>query len=189
MKHVDLLRALLPPVSYDPNAKSIAVQLEAEGDGLDDAQTSAEVVLGAVTPFYAGELISDWERVVGITPATNATQDQRVEAVVEKVRETGGLSIPYFTALAKRMGYTIKIEEPQPFSAGVSRAGEQLWVTDIIWVWKVIVSGTAPIDYRFRAGTSGAGDSLHYFSDPVIEQVFKDLKPAFTFVYFAYTGN
>ncbi|KIP18018.1 hypothetical protein KY49_3283 [Burkholderia sp. MSHR3999] len=188
MKHVDLLRTLLPPVSYDPNAKSLAAQLKADGHALDDAQASAESVLGAVTPFYAGELIADWERVIDITPPANATQDERVTAVVQKLAETGGLSIPYFKGLARRMGYTIEIEEPQPFTAGVSRAGDPIWIRDIVWVWKVIVSGSPPIDKRFYAGTSGAGDSLRYFSDPVIEQAFNDLKPAFTYVYFAYTG-
>ncbi len=38
----------------------------------------------------------------------------------------------------------------------------------------------------FRSGESAAGERLLSFGDPVIEQVFEDLKPAHTFVYFAY---
>lgn len=40
--------------------------------------------------------------------------------------------------------------------------------------------------YPFRAGVSVASERLTAFSDPVIEAVLRDLKPAHTFVYFAY---
>jgi uncharacterized protein YmfQ (DUF2313 family) len=106
--------------------------------------------------------------------------------VLAKLAETGGLSIPYFTRLAAGMGYRVTINEPQPFRAGINRAGEQLWVADILWVWQVVVHGDTTQTYRFQAGMSAAGERLTAFGDQVIESVFNDLKPADTFVYFAY---
>jgi len=189
MRHADLLPMLLPPSSYDPNGQSIRAQLTAEGNALDAAQQKAEGVLGAITPYFAGELLPDWERVLGITPPSDATYQQRVNAAVAKVAQVGGLSIPYFTQLAASLGYTIQITEPQYAQAGVSRAGDPMWVEDIIWVWEVQVTSAAIVAYQAYAGTASAGDPITSFKDPVIEQVFNDLKPAFTYVYFAYLGS
>ncbi|HIE7249711.1 TPA: YmfQ family protein, partial [Enterobacter hormaechei] len=79
--------------------------------------------------------------------------------------------------------------EPQPFRAGVNRAGDRLWVEDIIWVWRVNIQNAGAQSYRFHSGSSEAGERLTSFGDPVIEEVFRDLKPAHTFCYFAYQEN
>ncbi|MCG9033358.1 YmfQ family protein [Laribacter hongkongensis] len=184
--HAGLLARLLPPVSYDPNGRHLVAGLTAEGRALDAAEASARRAAGGVTPFFAENLLPDWERVCGLTPPAGAPYQQRLQAVQAKLAETGGLSIPYFVRLAAGMGYQITINEPQPFRAGVNRAGDQLWTADILWVWQVVVhSGTARA-FRFQAGQSAAGERLTSFGNPVIESMFNDLKPAHTFVYFAY---
>ncbi|WP_175948772.1 YmfQ family protein [Burkholderia pyrrocinia] len=189
MTHADLLKNLLPPVSYSPVDPRLAAELKAEGNALDAVLANADRLLAAITPAGAGETITDWERVLGVTPRLGASQQERVAAVVAKIGETGGLSIPYFKQLAARLGYTIDIVEPQYAQAGVSRAGDAMWVTDIIWVWQVVVSGSAVVAYQARAGTAAAGDPITSFGDPVLETVFNDLKPAFTYVYFEYIGS
>ncbi|WP_028535618.1 YmfQ family protein [Paludibacterium yongneupense] len=186
MKHADLLPLLMPPVSYDRAADALIAQLSAEGSALDAAMQSAITVLDAITPYGAGAMLPDWERVLGLTPAAGATTQQRIDAAVAKVAQVGGLSIPYFTQLAAQLGYTIAIAEPQPARAGTSRAGDAMWITDIIWVWQVNVSGTALVRYQASAGTASAGDPITSYQDPVIEQVLNDLKPAFTYVQFTY---
>lgn len=188
MSHATLLAALLPPASYSPTAPRVAGELQADANALDEAQASARRLLDAVTPFGAGDLIGDWERVLGVTPSAGASYQERIEAAVAKLAQVGGLSIPYFTELAKRLGYDIEIVEPQPFRAGTSRAGDRIWTPDVIWAWQVVVRGSNVRAYQFRAGISRAGDRLVSFGDPVIEAVFNDLKPAFTFVYFSYQG-
>ncbi|MDF0604634.1 DUF2313 domain-containing protein [Neisseriaceae bacterium TC5R-5] len=191
--HQELLTRLLPPISYRrdgelPQAEPSLLQAElaSEGAALDRVQLSAEKLVGATTPFLAESLLPDWERVCGLTPPLAATYQERQQAVLAKLMETGGLSIPYFTQLARRMGYTVQINEPQPFRAGVNRAGQQLWVADIPFVWQVLVIGSQTQVYQFRAGQSMAGERLTSFGEPKLEQVFQDLKPAHTFVYFAY---
>jgi uncharacterized protein YmfQ (DUF2313 family) len=187
--HADLLARLLPPVSYDPKAPGLAADLAAEGDALDRAQADADVVANGVVPsFLAVQLLTDWERVCGLTPAADATIQQRMAAVIAKVNETGGLSIPYFTQLAESLGYTITIVEPQPFRVDENRIGDTIYIEDIIFVWQVVVAGAPNLSYYFRVGQSAVGERLLSFSDPVLEQVFTDLKPAHTFVYFAYQG-
>ncbi|WP_423197460.1 Phage tail protein [Cupriavidus sp. H19C3] len=186
MKHAELLALLLPPESYAPREFPLAQELAAEGNTLDAAMASVTRAAGGITPFFAGQLLPDWERVCGIAPSANASYQERLQIVLAKLAETGGLSIPYFKRLAAGMGYEIQIEEPQPFRAGINRAGDQLWTPAIIWVWQVIVRSGVVREYRFRAGQSAAGEPLTSFGDPVIESVFQDLKPAHTFVYFAY---
>lgn len=187
MKHADLLTRLLPPVSYDSKGDILTAELNAEGNALDVTAQSAQRVNNGVTPFYAADLLTDWERVCGLTSTQADSYQHRLEMVLLKLAETGGLSIPYFINLAKKMGYTIEIVEFDPFRAGRDCAGMQLWEPGIIWVWQVVVKGSAGlISYSFRAGASCAGERLLDFSDPIIEAVFEDLKPAHTYCYFSY---
>lgn len=187
MNHSELLSLLLPPDAYDPRGHFISAELTAEGSALDHALDYADQVAGTVTPYFAGALLVDWERLVGITPDIAKPALARIQAVVAKIRETGGLSISYFTSLAASMGYTITIVEPQPFRAGTSRAGDVLYgYPDILWQWRIEVHAASVPQYPFRAGTSCAGESLLAFGDPIIEAVFQDLKPAHTYCYFAY---
>lgn len=187
MSHADLLAMLLPPVSYTPTAPTLAGELVAEGQALDTAEYSADGVTAAVTPYFAGQLLPDWERVCGITPPAGAGYQQRQQAVLAKLAETGGLSIPYFTRLAAALGYSITITEPQPFQAGIGQAGDSIAVPDVVFVWRVDVAGGTRA-FPFTAGQSAAGDALTTFGEPVIESLFDDLKPAHTFVYFTYQG-
>lgn len=188
MTHADLLMRLLPPVSYSPTDPTLASELKAEGNALDAVQANGDRLLAGITPDGAGEMITDWERLLAVTPRAGATQQERVNAVVAKIAEVGGLSIPYFKQLASSLGYTIEIVEPQPFRVDSSRIGDPIYIDDIIFVWQVVVEGKPNLSYYFRVGQSAVGERLLSFSDPVIEQVFNDLKPAHTFVYFSYQG-
>ncbi|KAG0162037.1 hypothetical protein DFQ30_004343, partial [Apophysomyces sp. BC1015] len=182
--HADLLACLLPPISYVPTEPRLRAQLAAEGAALDAAQGNAARVLGGMTPIFADTLLADWERVCGLTGVGGAPYQARLQAVLSKLAEMGSLSISYLVQMAKRMGYTIMIDEPQPCRAGSGRAGQRLAVFDVIWVWRVNVQGGAVRAYRFRAGMSRAGERLTYAADPVIESVFNELKPAHTLAIF-----
>lgn len=189
MSYHTLLNLLLPRVSYSPGEPVLDASLRSEANMFQTLDTTASLAEGGVTPFYARSLIPDWERVLELVPQEGATYQQRQQRVLAKLAEVGGLSVPYFIQLAKSLGYTITIDEPQPFRAGINRAGDRLWVQEIIWVWRVNVQYSGAQVYRFRAGSSAAGERLTAFGDPVIEDVFRDLKPAHTFCYFAYQEN
>ncbi|WP_235088145.1 putative phage tail protein [Chromobacterium sp. Beijing] len=124
MNHDELLTLLLPPTSYAAaTGGSLEAELSAEGNALDVVQASARSAVGGVTPFLSQQMLLDWERVCGITPAANAPYQQRLQTVLAKLAEIGGLSIPYFIRLAAGLGYQITINEPQPFRAGLNCAG------------------------------------------------------------------
>lgn len=119
MSYQDILRGLLPPVSYARNAPRVRAQAEIDGAALDAVAESAQSVADAVDPRSAGQMLADWERVLGLD-GTGKNRQRRVLAVMAKLNETGGLSIPYFVRLAEAAGYQIQIDEPQPFRAGVT---------------------------------------------------------------------
>jgi len=184
--HAELLGQLLPPVSYNPNEPRLATELRAEAKVLDRVLADANVVLSAITPYGAGQFPPDWERVYGIAPQADETLQQRLSTVVAKVNETGGMSIPYFKQLAAALGYQIDIEEPEPFCVDSNGIGDEIWIEDILWEWGVIVHGPPSLSYLFRVDESAVGEPLSTYADPILEQVFIDLKPADTYVYFVY---
>lgn len=186
MKFVSLLSLLLPLDSYQTNRPRISAELTAEGHTFNAIETSSLRTLGGITPFYADKLLGDWERVLGLVVSPDSSYQQRQQRVLAKLSETGGLSIPYFTRLAANLGYEITIDEPQPFRAGINRAGQRLYVDDIPWVWVVNVKNSNTMIYHFRAGSSASGEGLMSFSEQRIESLFNDLKPAHTFCYFTY---
>lgn len=187
MRHAELLKQLYPPVAYDTQGEQFSAQCQIDGACFDSVQQSAEQIMDVISPATSGQMLTDWERVLGLNPNGKSYQ-QRVLAAVAKINETGGLSIPYFTRLAEAAGYQIKIVEPQPFRAGVNRCGDALELEEVIYSWRVQVAGSSQQVVLFRAGLSTAGDKLSSYSDSLIEAIFEDLKPAHTFVSFAYGG-
>lgn len=180
--HKDTLKLLTPIELGDEHASD----LELEGQHLDQARDRATVLLANIFADTTYELLTDWERTLGLVPADDASITSRIAACVAKLRELGGLSKPYFIALADIMGYEIEIYEPWPFMAGIAGAGDRVYVSEIIWCWRVDVQDAEIPIYTFHAGISAAGDPLMAFDTLGIEEVFEALKPAHTFVYFAY---
>ncbi|HCM7831283.1 TPA: YmfQ family protein [Klebsiella quasipneumoniae] len=163
----NLLARLLPPLAYDSNGPALSAELTAEGHALDTISATAERIVAAVTPFDSGDLLVDWERVLALTPLSTDTYEQRLSKVLIKLAETGGLSREYFIRLARTLGYTITIDEPQPFRTGTSACGDTLYTEGIIFTWIVTVFGL----------------TAH---DELLESTFNNLKPAHTFVSFLY---
>ncbi|WP_175845131.1 YmfQ family protein [Burkholderia arboris] len=188
IKHADLLGRLLPPIAYDANAPLLSTELAAEGHALDTALDNADAIAASVTPFEAFGMLTDYERLLQIVPVPGASSQQRIAAIIAKLNETGGLSIPYFTQLATSLGYSISIIEPQPFRVDAGRVDDTIYDEDIVYQWRVDVSGAPEVVYYFRVGQSAIDERLMSFSDPILEAVFRDLKPAHTFVYFSYQG-
>lgn len=174
MSHSDVLKLLFPIELSGVHAADIAL----EGFQLDTAAASADALLRESRPHSCNTTISDWERVCGLTPESTDTLQMRQTRVLAKLRERGGLSIPFFTALAKDFGYTVTIEELLPNTDGYGYEG--------MYRWRVTFTGT-PL-YYFRVGQSRVGERL--VDGPLataLETLFTDLKPAHTQVIFAYT--
>ncbi|MGH8386228.1 MAG: putative phage tail protein, partial [Pseudomonas sp.] len=144
--------------------------IDAEADALQMAVDRAKTIENAMHPATAGDGIADWERVLGLRPLPSANPTDRVQAVLAKLGELGGLSIPYFVRLAAATGYAITISEPKPWRVGHSSVDEPLYLENVLFVWQV------RIDRRPPDATPS--------TDAALEATFNNLKPAHTFCQF-----
>lgn len=190
MDYKSTLAQLYPPVSYNLNGEHFLAQCEIDGNAFERLQESALNVLNAIEPETAKVMLSDWERVCGIQTDLSKPYANRVKRVIVQLNAIGGLSIPYFKRLAESIGYQIEIKEFSHLANDLPNAGdipiqnsprEQLG-----YMWRVTVLNGDDNITRFRAGQSCAGERLTDFGDRIIEEFFKDLKPAHTYCYFAY---
>ncbi|KAF0145128.1 MAG: phage protein [Nitrospirae bacterium] len=182
MLHKDALKLLFP---LDLGGE-FERDIELEGKQLDLAQARVDDLLKEMFPDGAYELLCCWERVCGITPGADDTLQMRRDTVIRKLREIGRLDRKYFIDVAAAMGYTITIEELHPFMAGLSYAGDTLYVEESIFIWLVRIAGQSL--YYFRAGQSSAGERLLWWPvQTVLENILNDLKPAHTYIIFDYS--
>lgn len=177
---------LLPPVAYDIASDAVKQEIHIDALALDAVYDNAKRLTNVLNPATSGDALSDWERVY--QPASASTYGERVAAVLAKINAVGGLSIPYFIDLAAAVDVAITIDEPQPFRAGVNRAGDALNTEEAMYLWLVNVLNTAPNISQFRAGQSTAGEGLLSFGQFDLVELFNDLKPAHTGCHFNYLG-
>ncbi|WP_439258324.1 YmfQ family protein [Lonepinella sp. BR2271] len=193
MEHKQVLAGLYPPVAYDVGGEQFLIQCEVDGRAFDRLQQKATAVLNAISPEESGSLLVDWERVCGLATDLSLSYSERVNRVIVQLNAVGGLSIPYFTQLAESIGYQIVIKEFSPLQHDLPETGDLVQFRqepeeNLIFMWRVTVgNGDSNIVY-FRAGNSCAGEPLVSFGDAIIEEFFRDLKPAHTYCYFAYSS-
>lgn len=177
----DTLRLLFPVELGGDHDADLAL----DAKHLDIAQASAETLLTEMFPDTTSQLLADWERVLGITPGADDPLQYRRDRVVQKIREKGGLSIPYFIRLAESLGSVVEIVEPVPFMSDWGCADDELFDETVVYQWGLKIYNQ-PI-YEFCADTSCADELLLWFNEQtVLEELFKQLKPAHTYVYFSY---
>ena len=193
--HKKVLAKLYPPISYDVNGERFLAQCEVDGNAFDRLQKSAVDLLKIIEPSTSNTMLSDWERLCGIKTDYSNNYQARVKRVIAKLNAIGGLSIPYFKRIAESIGYHIEIKEFSPLANDLPTTGDLAQFRNevrdnLIFMWRVsVLNGDDNIVY-FRAGSSFAGNHLVEFGDPIIEEFFRDLKPAHTYCYFAYqTGS
>lgn len=193
--HKKVLAKLYPPISYDVNGERFLAQCEVDGNAFDRLQKSAVDLLQIIEPATSNTMLSDWERLCGIKTDYTNNYQARVKRVIAKLNAIGGLSIPYFKRIAESIGYRIEIKEFSPLANDLPTTGDLAQFRNeardnLIFMWRVsVLNGDDNIVY-FRAGDSFAGNHLVEFGDPIIEEFFRDLKPAHTYCYFAYqTGS
>ena len=193
--HKKVLAKLYPPISYNVNGERFLAQCEVDGNAFDRLQKSAVDLLQIIEPATSNTMLSDWERLCGIKTDYSNNYQARVKRVIAKLNAIGGLSIPYFKRIAESIGYRIEIKEFSPLANDLPTTGDLAQFRNeardnLIFMWRVsVLNGDDNIVY-FRAGSSFAGNHLVEFGEPIIEEFFRDLKPAHTYCYFAYqTGS
>lgn len=177
MSHKDVL-TLLFPLNLEGHHQT---DLELEGAVLDRIAASAEQLPLIISPETAGNYLVDWERVLAITPATDATVSERITECLFRLRALGRLDKQYYIQLAGAIGYDISITEPKPLMANWMEAGQSVMANEVRWIWQVTIDGG--FTQYARAGAMAAGDPIMWFRDKTkLETMLEELKPAHTMV-------
>lgn len=175
-RHAEALGRLLPPVSYHSKGELLGTSLLIDGLQLDRGLTSATRLLDGLNPL-SGIFIDDWERVCGLKANRHLPLEQRIARLIDKLNEKGTLSIPFIKQKAKALGYEITIFEPEPFRAGVSRCGEILWDKGVIYMFFVDIGVPA---YLYSGNYALDRYGVQTISDPILEAMLNEIKPAHT---------
>lgn len=189
MSFYDLLKGLLPKGPYsDDDASFVLRSLYVKAQGLESAKENAAFLLQEMRPETALFTLHDWEKLCGLKPSADDPIQTRRARVVQKLNERGGMSRAYYTDLAALLGYTIEIDELVPFMAGIGRAGDRVFETDVLMMWRVRVIDSGAKYVWFRTNESAAGERLLWWpSDAYLEDLFRRLKRATTIVVFEYS--
>jgi uncharacterized protein YmfQ (DUF2313 family) len=149
---------------------------------------SALDLLTDAFPATAVNLLSEWELTLGLPDpcaGVSPTFQGRRNQVIARFTNTGGQSIPFFTAFALGLGYAVTVTQYAPFRCGQSACGQQLGGPDWFFTW-AINSPLNTITY-FRTGQSAMGDPLASWGNSVLECELSEAKPAHTILQFHYS--
>ncbi len=183
------LQQLLPTGAAwtrDPAATLTAVlaALAAEFARVD---ARVDDLLTEIDPRSTYELLTDWERVLGLpdgcAPVLGTLAERRA-GLIQKLAGLGGQTPAFFVALAAALGFDVVIHE---FDSDVDDYSPGLDISGGKWrlVWRVEVLDQTDFTV-FRAGVSAAGDRLTEGGALDLECVIKRAKPAHTLVLFTY---
>jgi uncharacterized protein YmfQ (DUF2313 family) len=185
------MRALLPRGRVwnqeDGSNQALTIDGLAQIYGQNDGDAVA--LLADAFPATAVNLLPEWEASLGLPDlciGAPSTLQGRQALVVSRLTNTGGQSVPYFTAFAQAIGYSISIKEFTPFRLGAQRMGSPLGGPEWAYAWQVTANLAPPV--QFRVGSSRSGDPLVLWPPNALECEFRHLKPAHTQLTFDYTG-
>jgi len=138
-------------------------------------------------PATAVQLLPEWESALGLPDpcaGESPTLAGRQQQVVARFTNSGGQSIPYFIAFAKTLGYSVTATEFTPFRVGQQAMGSPVANQDWGFTWQ-INSPLNTVSY-FRTGQSNVGQPLASWGNAVLQCELTAIKPAHTYLNFAY---
>jgi uncharacterized protein YmfQ (DUF2313 family) len=190
---IEQLQSLLPPVSYDPNGRNLKAQLAGDAAVLGDALAGLEAVEKAIFPETAGEFIADWERIYGLTPSPDATQDERVQEVLAAMGDLGGQSIPYFIRLASLFGVAVSIESFRIPLVGLLDTGDSIYSGDWPYIWRVNAPLAAYInsamEHRITERRPGNTEVIFGYGKEVVDVITGAVDQLFNAVNYVMPSN
>jgi uncharacterized protein YmfQ (DUF2313 family) len=139
------------------------------------------------------ELLSDWERVVGLPDPCmpdNPTVAERRQAVVARLTAQGGQTVAFFEGLAASLGYEATVQERRPFTCDVSECGgtHELAVEAIRYNWFLHVAGPRIVHFVCGEGECGVTPLTDYRQAEDLNCLVQRLKPAHTRADLIYEG-
>lgn len=186
-----LIGKLPPGFALSKRGGIIDALYKAFAQALAETEAATVAALEEISPRRADRLLADFERVLGADPCGRdqgaKTLDDRQALAWQRWIATGGQSIPYFLALAKALGFEVKIEDFWPSVAGAMQAGTPLIPEGEQFVW--VVHMRVKNAWHFRAGRNTAGEPLGGWDEGSLECIFRRLKPAHSHVVFYYDNE
>lgn len=184
------LQALLPqgPAwTRDPQAVLTRL-LDAMAEEFTRADGRAETLLEEADPRTTAEMLSDWERVAGLTAFSSIdgsplSSDQRRANLVARITERGGQSIAYFIALAARLGFVITITEYSAWDVG-SDVEAQLYGAEWNFAWRVNAPLVTASEWTVESDVETPFSTV--WLNALFESVLYEDKPAHTVLLFNY---
>lgn len=169
-RYAGLLQDLLPqgkawPRDADATLTKLLTGLAEE---LARVETRAQDLVREADPQTTVEMLADWERQLGLPGScvtVEQTETERRNAVIAKLRHTGGQSRQFFIDLASTLGATITVDEFLVTRFG-DRFGRRFNGPEWAYVWRVISEAAGP--------------------NELLECTINNLKPAHTLVWFEY---
>lgn len=186
--YVHLLTGLMPrgPAWSD---QVIAHFIQAWADELARIDARVDVLIEQVDPRTADEMLTDWERVLGLPDECTAdiglSIAERQRLAWAKYTEQGGQSRAYFIDLAARYGEPgVTISEFRQMTCN-DDCNDALYSVADEFTWRVNVPHVAA-DFRLMNCNDDCNDPLQMFTPNLIECPVNERKPAHTTVIFSY---
>lgn len=187
--HLAALQALLPtgPVWPRDSGSTLAAVCRGVAILVARVQARADALLVDSFPATTAELLPEWERSLGL-PDTCVGDDpstqQRRARVLARLTARGGQSVPYFTAQAAALGFTVDVQEFAVARAGLTRVGERL--NGEAWAHTFRIRAPAQTVTFAQSGLAKVGDPLASWGNQVLTCTLARLAPAHTVIQFGY---
>jgi uncharacterized protein YmfQ (DUF2313 family) len=185
--YLSTLKALLPPgAAWQPAPGSnLEAQLAAWADEFARLDGRAEDLRRESDPLTAVDLLSDWERVLGLAGQTAGfSLLERQQTARRRLVENGDASLPAWIERAADLGHTVTLREPPAMVCGDSECGDELAPFEVRYVLEV----TAPVvlTHPAKCGALVCGDNLGSYDTQRLEAEMNRVKPAHTVLQFIY---
>lgn len=185
------LAQLLPPGqawTNDPDSNLVRL-LCGLGASLARAHRRADDLFNETDGGQAFETLDRWEAQLGLPDSCSVqgsqTVQERVQAVLTKLLDAGGMSRADFLAMAEVMGYpSATITEFGARRYGRARMGEAYGGEDWENAWQLNLPASLVIERRH--GRSAMGEPYRVWGDSQFECVMHKRKPAGSILTFTY---
>jgi uncharacterized protein YmfQ (DUF2313 family) len=144
-------------------------------------------------PSAASEMLTDWERFVGLPDPCmpqSPTIEERRQAVVARLTAQNGQTPAFFEGLAAALGYSATVAERRPFTCGVSECGgaHEIAAETIRFNWFLHVAGPRVVHFHCGEGECGVTALTDYRQAEDLNCLVQRLKPAHTDADLIYEG-
>ena len=190
-KYKSVLQKLLPlgRIWTRSSKSTLSKLLEGIGTEFERVEKRGYDLIREFDPRTSVESVEDWEEFLGLPDECDQVQDSSLERRYKLINRAlsfrGGQTPQYFVDYINALGFNASVYEYREFRAGISAVGDPL-SNGIDWVntWQLTLPAT--ISYEFSVDVSTVGEALRVFKNDSVECSIGHIKPAQTFVIFAF---